>query len=106
VVQWGLEEVLHNTPRRGRGSPGDTARKEFATSVIETLAAYGERLTTGPKGNVASVLTFLLEAAGEGATKDVSYLVEEGMKTAKVRAEARARRRGESLVSRRATPAR
>lgn len=74
--------------------------------MIETLEAYDEDLTTGPKGNVASVLTFLLQEAGEGATKDVSYLVEPGMKAAKARADARARRPGKSLVSRPVTPVR
>jgi hypothetical protein len=75
TVQWGLEEVLHHTPRRARGRPGDAARQQFARDVIDVLESYGERLTTGPNGTVARVLTFLLVAAGEGATKDVSKLV-------------------------------
>jgi hypothetical protein len=83
VVRTGIDVVLRHTPRRGPGTPGDPARKQFAMNVIEVLESYGEHLTTGPTGTVASVLKFLLEAAGERATKDLSNLVDEGMKAAK-----------------------
>jgi hypothetical protein len=97
VVYFGLEEVLHHTPRRGRGSPGDVPRKQFAMDVIEVLESYGERLTGGPNGTVARVLTFLLVAAGESATKDVSKLVVAGLKAAAAR---RRRRSGRGFPRR------
>jgi hypothetical protein len=101
VVHTGIETVLNNAPRRGPGSPGDSERKQLATEVVEALESYGERLTTGAKGNVARVLTLLHVprrggpwAAGERATRDVSKLVVEGMKSAAAR-RSRARRRGD-----------